>query len=1807
MAGGSTKPLDVGRCLLGDEILISWEDILKALAAHHGPPSKHCRSFFIANKHLFQQTIPSFGIPNASSRSQFDTAVAPINLPTEALQKDAEQIKADALWLSSTENIDEIEALRITLLEWQNRPELRLNSGFADAELASLRDALGAEHAQTLDLTAGGPCSRDDDLFDSDIARRPRILQVLYRSIPSMLAMTRETLQANIHPPDSEREDAEAQWQTFIAAAAQCSVRDAVVETTSAISAILVQLSQEPSWQDIDASFLGQLSIDYTLSRLQTAALLLEILLLRVHAATETILSETMLEWLTFMAEQDHFSSFHSDIPLQQTAIERIQATASFISLALINPAFAMDFVDNPAMSEVQPGQPGIEYFLDADKLEDMQRELMPAALSANSMASPAVLAWGLVFYKIRVMAFHARETREARHIQKAVDQSTSGRRFSTSSAGSLSETIFEHIAQRFRPQNDIEDVLQFMVESAVRGGNVFEQLTTTASIAKTSPVLLRSFQLQILQDLIAAARPALGYTPDIFNVQLTVLSPSRYEREDNGPFKPLVNFVGDGFLRDNFLEVAASRFPYEALPFLRITKLLAQATNDSLFRDDGVHYITHRLQTMESFTQAAVGGFESFHTTHEDENANLVTLDQSVGVLDHRPKRQLTNCNSTRQHDDLQVVPAGAIGSVISDSMPPVIRWQYSYSGLALLGRWLDLHVKGELVIAVSQFEPADDVACALVALLSSLLQTTHKRATRRSTEKVAQQLSQDILDEASSQLEAERDVVDCVFDIIEQQLVSTRRLSPTSGCELLAACVEFVIVLCKIRPFQLWPLLVKSSLFSAYGAKRTIFSVISTVEVPIQIYTLLESCSALLQTVMDLILTISSRSEFSRTTKSRTSPSQRPLAAIVLGLTETMFAAFESLPSWSFRRLAQKQAVVDNLCTAFSNLLYYTFGTGNAHDSDTTITASFRPAADFLLSALSGTGVQSLGSGPIAMNLVSATLGIEPDIFSPNAASHLRSMLLLARTHLGCSRLSGHALKEVNTTLVNLFPIFIRLPLLAEPLLRPSLAIECDIFDAFKAGSTPHLLGHLGSASCLSFLDSLKYLNARAYEEAHISWRLISRLVAADQQWTAIVLITGSPPGKQQSSGSSIKLKTRGKPFLEQALDKLTQIDTLPPTVSVALLKLLQEAQQGWPSVTDAITARQDLFPALIRHISSRSSYDNSNLQQALHNQVAAGVTDLSVISLHAMMAFRDEKKFAMFIPLLKWLTANAIEVNGYNSSLHSNLRKNFAMKYDGLDISTVKRTGILRVPYGDTYFYDLDFSDKILGHDQHWNSGRQSFHAELQRANINLSVVESELTLLRSFKYLCSAHGTFFAKDRDVQQLMAEVITNCLQANTTSLAAEKLFDTLFQSRAEMCGMLLGPLVTIGAHGSSFMSLLRLAYDTARFRNGSYELAMTNNDLTYWRSMLNVLRLAMQFHLSRSKKTVKVDNMSLEVIDPTNSLICEIAAHVIGSGLQSIVAALQEQKQEKPSVIVEDEEVGLVDVVLLFNILQTTLRLPTLPQFATQLGEALISIGTAQSCLLLYSWSHLLLVDNEPVYAPLAARMLATLSGVPIVAEDLAVEGVFNRLATAKVTQRLQNFPQGVGHLDRRPNASFLYAVWSEGFLKIALNLLDAIGGGVAGEVSAFLNQYPQQLSRASLALSANMTKSEGSDGLTLGVACELANLSLLSYILDSFRLAGASSAVDPSQILALADFDEHRRALSADLQDVIGQELRFRLRRLVPTNDTESVWAKKRVRDARKDTAEVILPQSTVLDQKVLKELKDALRCLPTDGDE
>jgi len=277
--------------------------------------------------------------------------------------------------------------------------------------------------------------------------------------------------------------------------------------------------------------------------------------------------------------------------------------------------------------------------------------------------------------------------------------------------------------------------------------------------------------------------------------------------------------------------------------------------------------------------------------------------------------------------------------------------------------------------------------------------------------------------------------------------------------------------------------------------------------------------------------------------------------------------------------------------------------------------------------------------------------------------------------------------------------------------------------------------------------------------------------------------------------------------------------------------------------------------------------------------------------------------------------------------------------------------------------------------------------------------------------------------------------------------------------------------------------------------------------------------------------------------------------------------------------------------DFVLLTALLQTILRIPATQQATHQIASIIANTSLVRYSISLYSWSDSLSPGaSDPVYGELSILFLLTLSSIPLVAQQMAVEGVLSSLSSANISQYLRK-PGGKGPFS---SPARIHSIWTRGFLALCLNLLEHVGPGIAAEVSAFLNSFPTQLARATSDLNPALQPSmrePHAGSVTLALAAEVHSLALLASIVEGIKMAGASIGIVPTEVPSVA-IDRAR------VGDEVAAALRNRralAERIVPASERDVVSA----RMAGSGGA------SSLLENQVWEELEGVGTCFAAAG--
>ncbi|KKK15108.1 nucleoporin, partial [Aspergillus ochraceoroseus] len=1803
------------KCFSGDVQLLSWKRAFLYTCNPDSVPDD-TRSLFSFLSHpdsvqLLSNRDNVFRPPSAKTKSDFETKTAAIHAETTTQASyDLKEIKADALWLSEKAGIDEINALRIVVLEWQTRPATRLLDRFADEEATSLKGAAGIDNFRA---SLAGPSfaeifsKRDGNNtteFASEEKRRLR-LRELFLSEKTHIVKTARKLFSLFLDGDTENTAPQLQEGSrrdlcqlgasiFKDQSSSDGWRDFSQGCIKAIKARLSSLEGDGGW-------LGTAESSEAIEDMWRTALveeilhLLQTLFLQLQASTEIPSADLFLSWLRLMVDYAFLESLQAPCDNSIELLLPLQAFVCLITLVFLKLPLSI-----PSIISKRNGKPAsakTPYFLSREDIGQLN-EIFTTTGVASKTARPAAFSWGLILHTMGELALIDKETRELEQFQSAVDSFQSNTPHSN--AGRASETsLYEELLENARtPTYTVDDTIALLTSDAMKS-TVFDTVVSLAAkLGNTSAVddILTSRWIRVsLLDLIRAVVVYLDYSPEIVESVLAILtgppagSPWPLTTSPVDSSDPKSIFMKDDSLMNPIFRLARSRFPYETVPFIKLCRALL---SKELINEESLPEILGELENMESFTQIIPGDFQGYETIREDENANLVSLIRPLPMITSTSRRQIldrpTTSNALIVTGSSQI-PSATVGQIVSESKPAVVMWQHQYSCLSYLGSWLEEWNENGGYSA----EFAEESVAETIWLLADLLTTTTNDQTRNNPDSPAKR----ILEMASDGLCRQNDIVSLVFDIFERNLQSIgSRAGSESVMDSTVACLRFIYALIAVLPNRVWPLLSRSSLLGSDGKGGMMTAIISAAEVTSGEYPFLIGCVRLFEVVAD---DAASRAVLRRCPTGKAGvvsdwtsgvPSH-VMRGILLNFVRTMVEVYNSNANWRFNAPEHRFEINTMIAKTLERILYYAFGTNEDATTklDSRITGVFSSSATYILEVLRPHSVADLPFNPI-LRLIIDGLQTPPTIylrFLTLVEKQVISTLELSTRLLQAAQLLGQPPSLLEDQLFKATPVLVKLYALHYPyrlsvlsLLEP--LISGAALDA--ANEPPSLVGHLGAESSCLFLDVLSQFDKPLSDQdlQLAVWRLLSTLVSKRQQWLAVYILTGSSPRQSlKKSDPQNSSAMRGTPFLQMALDMLSDIEQAPLQVSLSLLDFVSNAQENWPWATPQLKKHPNFFSSLVNYVSKLKLSALSGVDQIFATRIAAVIADLCAVYLHSAKEMQDRTFYKTLIPLVSWYAKDAVEVSGYNASLHANLKRNFENRYSGCKLDDFKRTSLRPRSLGREYYYDTRLGKKLLSYDFAWAGSRnQGFAEEFERANLNLSLVEAQVSLLRSWKFFAVEHCSDFMTDREVQKSMAEVVKKCLEANTNGVPQEAIFERIQQTRVDFAQALLQRLVEIGAKGADVFSLLGVVWEALRTRRATYEEALINDDSEYYRSLLNVLFLSLQFHLDSPSRTAPETLSKKAEVSSDLGLVVEIVKTVVAQGFKSLTAYLHDQPHKCTPK----------DFAILTAILQSSLQVKNVDRLYEHIVYHIADNDTVRHATSLFSWADQLAVAGDPIYGELSISFLAKLSTIPMLAEHLAVEAALAQLTTCRLTNVLRQ-PKGFGPFDPVPR---LYAIWTGGILPLCLNLLYHVIR-TAPEVAAFLNQFEGQLTRAAESFTAGRSAFPSpSRRICLSMASEAYSLALISYILGRFREAGSSIGVDAQSI---QDLRWDKAQVKEDIEELLERKPTLRAR-IVATNEKEAELARQKPVNAASGA-------ENRLEEKIISELKAALVCLGGEG--
>ncbi|KAI1870464.1 uncharacterized protein JN550_005392 [Neoarthrinium moseri] len=1737
---------DLEPCLKGDTAVLSWRLVAAALADTTG----HRQSSQAIVDFLTNPTVQAFftkpGTVFESTGSSdphkqaFETRTSAVQVtPTPNDKYDIKTIKADALWLSKNARINSLAALRIVVVEFQSRARSQLTGPISTQDVANLQEAAGATHAQTSNILPGLNLAATRDAielqadFEKEEVRRLRIFHT-YLAERRYFAMTTDYLftlmlheQLPSCPANAATTKIRASFLEAYGLTSQTPSAEAPAKTYHALVAQYFTLTTDSvkSCEDIASVVEDTVLQDDDMQNEWMKTFLTE----AIHAMTVAfqlldlsgqvlVPADLLKQWFQFVGDTaflDSINRYEALGPL----IPPVQCLVCVISLTLLNLPRTLRYFHGDV--EIDNST---EYVGSSDALLLVHDVLFSAADRNIASAWPVAFAWVPVLHGMWSSYQQRAEQRDAIQNQKAIETYDSGtqmipgagRRNSAGSITTIDKTGYDDFLANTSMERDIQPA-QMIAAAALSDGLVYDMLTEMARCLGSSdgaifaPSVGSRMRLALI-GLLKATYPFVGYKEDPILALLALLSggdgywqlakPTHVLPRDDVVSRTL----NDSATLDGFLFEAFNRFPYEFTPYVSLCRVLALSTHGSEPNHD---FILKLLQKTPSLTFELPTHFNDYELAHEEENSNSLRLLEDFPLFE-----VISNRKRISTDEELFVIPQGTLGRFVVDS-GRVVQLEYEHSALALLGKRLETSLNSNNY-RLELGGLNDDELADTISLLAILVRAETLKASKLSSGTDASEAGLAIIAEASRALPRTKDIISVVCDILDVYLEND---SDNSMLAVVTASLQFLDAVLALCPGRVWSYIGRCAILSTDSRGGRLSRLVGTLELSQQQFDILATAVHFLADLVDSAMSssVQRKTTAKSTSRQKTSEnlwlgvSDKLVSMVTLSISQASIDILESSSTWRFPSELQRTVLIRDLVPIMNKFILYTY-TMDDISSKKKLAAPLEAAAKYIIDSFLAPAAGSLRIQPLLSTLVVAVHWPPTTVYTNSLkalSDRTSAVLQLATMLVRVANFFDQSSTTIELQLFKASPFVARVCAANEGFRGEAISLlEALVVSAGKApGEPPSLLGYLGPQTSRAFLQLLSTLD-RPFdqaEEVSIVWRFFSTIVRNRQQWMANCLLTGKTP-RDVRKGHDKASQASPDSVLTSALDRLSSISTLPASEALSILDFITSAQNYWPWTIFNLQKNTNFLSGLRKYVkelkASSITVKTNTLQACEEARIAAYIAETFAMQLFHLRQTGQADSLAKDLAQdLDYFLRDGVVVSGYNSSLHANFAKNFSNQWPSCKLDNFKRTLLEPRSLGNEYYYALSLADQMLQFDSGWTGIKNNgFKSEMQKANANLSLVDAQIALFHAWEFLLLELSNCLPKNDTLKKQSLQVAEQCLEANQAMQGHEQIFERLTESRVNLALMLVQRVVDNTPSAGDVAQLLNALWATV----STVEEPYSADSLPLYRTLLKLLYVTLRAQVKASSLDARTASQKRVINDSSASVsqtVLGILDRVVARGFRTLVSLIHDAEG---SVFPDD-------LAIINAILQTCLSIPGINQSQTQIVNIMAAHDAVHVAVSLYSWADKLAEKGDPIYGELSLLFLLELSALPLVAEQLACDGLLNHLTSASLVKHLNQanvspFAEAVG-------PQRCYAIWAKAIVPLLLNILTALGQTIAPEVAYVLNQFPGLVAASverfeAPGASRTQTARSKSAYVTLLSVGEIHDLALLTRVLGAFR---------------------------------------------------------------------------------------------------
>lgn len=1317
----------------------------------------------------------TFEKPSVQSKTEFEARTAAINVtPAQDGKYDIKVIKEDALWLSKTVDINEVAALRATVIEFQARPQCHLSGPISTQDIINLQQAVGADGSQASSLLASVSAAGTLDVdrmwldFNTDDNRHRRLVDVYLSERRHSLAFVDSVLNLMLGSPfNTDLKGPRAVLckqlrQVTFGGSDPIAVRNSRREeiVSKYIDLLPEYLTRADNGPGDVLDSLG-LQLDWLRSAITETLHLLASIFQLIDLVDAFLPADLVSAWFGFVNTYGFLDGLQGVDEQTSELLQPIKSLTCVISIKLLNLPRSVPFLDGE-ITDLHPDEDS--YITSENVLKQVDETINNAADAALITAGPVIFTWTLIVQQM-LRSHHERQERRdlqqnrqaqegfEREVQHIEARPGVGRRSSAGSIVSMESQSYDKFLNNVygstsQQQQDLQRIEQMAI-AVTTGGQMHTFLTETAHTlgeghaAPFRPNLGARMRSVVL-DFLVFSFPVVGYITESISTFFAVVSAgrgywdiysSRYGRHavSNPRHDIVIQAMRNPSAMQQYLGQIWLRWPYEFTPFTTLCR--------EIFMSPGLDLLPTLAET-PSLTFHLPDLFWEFAEDEADIGRLYLREDVPLFSVLRARKRLTLGAEPFR-------IPTGTVGQLASDAAR-IVQVHYEHSTLALLGKRLETNLCVDAYdLALGAFE-ADDLAEAVLFLATAIRAENAKAMANNSGLLADNAAALDVLTEAGQNLAANKDIVTIITDTLDSFVDGPLVDLEASGIRVITACLQFLDSVLPICPGRVWSYLTRCDLLISASKAGRLSRITGTLDLVEEQFDLLVTVAKFFSSLLESAVASAVHRKIDSKTNSRASEhdliwqgtSTKALAQVTSSIAHTSVDILENSLTWRFPSEVHRSILLGDLIPILTKIISYSFGMGDDKNNNTVL-AYLEPAAQYILDGYLSPAASSLKLQPLLASVLVA-LGL-PDstIYQRRAeiiSSRQLAVLDFAVTLIRVANLQEKPTTAVEGQLLKCSSLLARLCAADAKYTGSTLSLLGALAERISRDDTetPSLLGYLGPQISRSFLQTISKLD-RPFNrptESKKTWAFFSTIMRNGQHWMANCLLTGKTP--REALGSDGKLsKLASDSILRTALTTLRSIRTLPTSETLSILDLLTSAHNYWQWTVFASQEDNSCLNELrayVRELKPISVTAKTDTSRACDEaRIAAYIAEAFAMHLYHLRKTGREKEFAKeLVNDIDYYLRDGVAVSGYNNSLHGNFAKNFTKQYPDFKLESFQRTLLSPRELGNGYYYALDLADKMLMFDPGWAGPRErnGFRYEMETANLNLSLVDAQV---------------------------------------------------------------------------------------------------------------------------------------------------------------------------------------------------------------------------------------------------------------------------------------------------------------------------------------------------------------------------------------------------------------------------------------------------------------------------------------------